>query len=59
LNPAPTTVVCRPLRRELDGTFLPHAADIAMLLQMIVGAWPLDLMPQTAHVEVVLGLQSS
>jgi maltooligosyltrehalose synthase len=34
---------CRPLRRALDGTSLPHAADIAMLLQMIVGAWPLDL----------------
>ena len=23
----------------------PHACDIAILLQMIVGAWPLDLLP--------------
>jgi len=33
----------RPLRRAGAGALLPHAADIAMLLQMIVGAWPLDL----------------
>jgi malto-oligosyltrehalose synthase len=30
---------CDPLRSAT----LPHAGDIAMLLQMIVGAWPLDL----------------
>jgi (1->4)-alpha-D-glucan 1-alpha-D-glucosylmutase len=33
----------RPLRREIAGALLPHTSDIAMLLQMIVGAWPLDL----------------
>jgi (1->4)-alpha-D-glucan 1-alpha-D-glucosylmutase len=33
----------RPLRRDVDGALLPRASDIAMLLQMIVGAWPLDL----------------
>jgi (1->4)-alpha-D-glucan 1-alpha-D-glucosylmutase len=32
---------CGPLR----ATAQPHAGDIAMLLQMIVGAWPLDLAP--------------
>jgi (1->4)-alpha-D-glucan 1-alpha-D-glucosylmutase len=31
------------LRRRIDDTTMPSAADIAMLLQMIVGAWPLDL----------------
>ena len=30
---------CSPLRSAA----LPHAGDIAMLLQMVVGAWPLDL----------------
>jgi len=30
---------CGPLRSAAQ----PHAGDIAMLLQMIVGAWPLDL----------------
>ena len=30
---------CEPLRSAA----LPHLGDIAMLLQMIVGAWPLDL----------------
>ena len=30
---------CGPLRAAAQ----PHAGDIAMLLQMIVGAWPLDL----------------
>jgi (1->4)-alpha-D-glucan 1-alpha-D-glucosylmutase len=34
---------CRPLRRESAGALLPHSSDIAILLQMIVGAWPLDL----------------
>jgi malto-oligosyltrehalose synthase len=33
----------RPLRRDDAGALLPHAADISILLQMIVGAWPLDL----------------
>jgi (1->4)-alpha-D-glucan 1-alpha-D-glucosylmutase len=32
-----------PLRRHIDAATMPSAADIAMLLQMIVGAWPLDL----------------
>ena len=32
-----------PLRRAGAGTLLSHAADIAMFLQMIVGAWPLEL----------------
>ena len=32
-----------PLRRNQAGALLPHAADIAILLQMIVGAWPLNL----------------
>ena len=36
-------VQCRPLRQEQDGALIPRASDIAMLLQMIVGAWPLDL----------------
>ena len=31
------------LRRTVDGIAMPNAGDIAMLLQMIVGAWPLDL----------------
>jgi (1->4)-alpha-D-glucan 1-alpha-D-glucosylmutase len=31
------------LRRHVDDAAIPSAADIAMLLQMIVGAWPLDL----------------
>jgi len=34
---------CRPLRQEVDGALLPSASDIAMLLQMLVGAWPFDL----------------
>jgi (1->4)-alpha-D-glucan 1-alpha-D-glucosylmutase len=34
---------CEPLRTLLDEVRAPHARDIAMLLQMIVGAWPLDL----------------
>jgi malto-oligosyltrehalose synthase len=33
----------RPLRRNGEGALLPHTSDIAMLLQMIVGVWPLDL----------------
>jgi len=36
-------VQCRPLRREQDGALIPRASDIAMLLQMVVGAWPPDL----------------
>jgi malto-oligosyltrehalose synthase len=31
------------LRKPGDNTAMPSAADIAMLLQMIVGAWPPDL----------------
>lgn len=34
---------CRRLRRLSGDALLPHPGDIAMLLQMIVGAWPLDL----------------
>jgi len=34
---------CRPLRRAVGGDLHPHPGDIAILLQMIVGAWPLDL----------------
>jgi len=34
---------CRPLRRQSGDALLPHAGDLAMLLQTIVGAWPLDL----------------
>ena len=34
---------CRPLRRQSGDALLPHRGDIAMLLQTIVGAWPLDL----------------
>jgi (1->4)-alpha-D-glucan 1-alpha-D-glucosylmutase len=33
----------RPLRRQSGDASLPHGGDIAMLLQTIVGAWPLDL----------------
>ena len=33
-------VQCRPLRQERDGALIPRASDIAMLLQMVVGAWP-------------------
>ena len=36
-------VQCRPLRQEQDGALIPRASDIAMLLQMVVGAWPLAL----------------
>jgi (1->4)-alpha-D-glucan 1-alpha-D-glucosylmutase len=32
-----------PFCRHIDAATMPSAADIAMLLQMIVGAWPLDL----------------
>jgi (1->4)-alpha-D-glucan 1-alpha-D-glucosylmutase len=32
-----------PLRKSTEGMTMPSTADIAMLLQMIVGAWPLDL----------------
>jgi (1->4)-alpha-D-glucan 1-alpha-D-glucosylmutase len=31
------------LRRPVGGAATPTAGDIAMLLQMVVGAWPLDL----------------
>ena len=34
---------CERMRRMGDGALLPHAGDIAILFQMIVGAWPLDL----------------
>ena len=34
---------CAPSHRTAIGPLLPAAGDIAMLLQMIVGAWPLDL----------------
>jgi (1->4)-alpha-D-glucan 1-alpha-D-glucosylmutase len=34
---------CRALRRRSGGAMLPDSGDIAMLLQTIVGAWPLDL----------------
>ncbi len=37
----------QPLRVDLgDGQFAPTAPDQAMLYQMIVGAWPLDLAPE-------------
>ncbi len=32
-----------PLRRQLGDRLAPTPGDIAMLLQMVVGAWPLDL----------------
>ena len=32
-----------PLRRQAGDRLAPTAGDIAMLLQMVVGAWPLDL----------------
>jgi malto-oligosyltrehalose synthase len=34
---------CDRLRHAATGERLPHAGDIGMLLQMIVGSWPLDL----------------
>jgi malto-oligosyltrehalose synthase len=34
---------CRVLQRPAGEGLLPHAGDLAMLLQTIVGAWPLDL----------------
>jgi (1->4)-alpha-D-glucan 1-alpha-D-glucosylmutase len=37
----------QPLRVDLgDGQFAPSAPDQAMLYQMIIGAWPLDLAPE-------------
>ena len=36
-------VQCRPMRQEQDGALIPRASDIAILLQMVVGAWPLAL----------------
>ena len=37
----------QPLRVDLgDGQFAPTAPDQAMLYQMIIGAWPLDLAPE-------------
>lgn len=32
-----------PLRRQAGDRLAPTAGDIAMLMQMVVGAWPLDL----------------
>lgn len=32
-----------PLRRQVGDRLAPTAGDIAMLMQMVVGAWPLDL----------------
>lgn len=49
LAPEWTSLVTRmieassPLRRHGGGRLSPSAGDIAMLLQMVVGAWPLDL----------------
>jgi (1->4)-alpha-D-glucan 1-alpha-D-glucosylmutase len=37
-----------PLRTKIDGVPAPSDGDIAMLLQMIVGAWPPDLAPGDA-----------
>lgn len=37
----------QPLRADLgDGRYAPSAPDQAMLYQMIIGAWPLDLAPE-------------
>jgi (1->4)-alpha-D-glucan 1-alpha-D-glucosylmutase len=35
-----------PWRQQCGAALAPSAGDIAMLLQMIVGAWPLDLEPE-------------
>jgi maltooligosyltrehalose synthase len=32
------------LRKRIDGKAMPSTGDITMLLQMIIGAWPLDLL---------------
>jgi (1->4)-alpha-D-glucan 1-alpha-D-glucosylmutase len=45
----------RPLRRNGEGALLPHTSDIAMLLQMIVGAWPLDLHVSDASARKAFG----
>ncbi|MBV9782960.1 MAG: malto-oligosyltrehalose synthase [Acidisphaera sp.] len=37
-----------PLRREVDGSPAPDAADEVMLYETLVGAWPLDLAPDDA-----------
>jgi malto-oligosyltrehalose synthase len=34
---------CEALRRPSGDALLPHAGDLAMLLQTIIGVWPLDL----------------
>jgi (1->4)-alpha-D-glucan 1-alpha-D-glucosylmutase len=34
---------CRPLRQQKNGALLPSDADVAMLLQTVVGTWPLTL----------------
>src|SRR5262249_12271387 len=34
---------CEPLRQRHDGALAPHDGDLAMLFQMIVGAWPAEL----------------
>jgi len=39
----------RPLRTDAGGELLPTVGDIAMLLQMVVGAWPFDLDPADAR----------
>ncbi len=36
---------CEPLCRPVRGRLAPSAGDIAMLLQMLVGGWPIDLAP--------------
>jgi len=38
----------RPLRAQAGDDLIPTAGDVAMLLQMLVGAWPLDLDPADA-----------
>jgi maltooligosyltrehalose synthase len=34
---------CRPLQQDVKGKLTPTPGDIAILLQMVVGAWPPDL----------------
>ncbi len=34
-----------PLKREIEGSAAPDAADELMLYQTVIGAWPLDLSP--------------
>jgi (1->4)-alpha-D-glucan 1-alpha-D-glucosylmutase len=38
-----------PLKRDVDGVMAPDGADELMLYQTVIGAWPLDLAPESGE----------